>query len=507
MTIYDRYPAREYIMNIQSSKKIAQSALAITMSFIDQEVYRLAVIQQYPNDYSRIQNLYDSVRMKLECVEGNVFHSSALEEILETIINCIVLGVSEDTFNHELGKIIERYESILIDVDLSSGMMNENDQKAIGNSNINNDEELFEGFKDIVRGIFLQHYKFPCSIPHRYPPIILALMPDYDRAWWYFYEKEYAIHIENDDTSTLKKYLSPYAYSSPLAVRSFYRASEHTQDIDVPDNAVSKVSNDGRSGREVSLDNIDYFDGMAHLLETLCLGMEISTVTLTKELHFTLDMSEPLSSRDVDKFISDIKMKIAHANNKNRDARMILAQSQSEVSSIYKEPRINTTSYEDLMILQKPELPKISTRKDALKCILGLKLRYKHWVNIKEIDGFRITSWGKKRDKKTLEYRADSILDEQEMRGATEKMVKEGGAFVSQMQRVYLNAFQKGRVQFDIKLSVQQREKSRCLRDVALNEIHPDDIERVNNEIAFHKGKNIIAVVKERDNGSYIITW
>ncbi|MFE8730783.1 hypothetical protein, partial [Aeromonas hydrophila] len=80
------------------------------------------------------------------------------------------------------------------------------------------------------------------------------------------------------------------------------------------------------------------------------------------------------------------------------------------VSSIYKEPRINTTSYEDLMILQKPELPKISTRKDALKCILGLKLRYKHWVSIKEIDGFRITSWGKKRDKKTLEYRADSCL-------------------------------------------------------------------------------------------------
>jgi hypothetical protein len=241
------------------------------------------------------------------------------------------------------------------------------------------------------------------------------------------------------------------------------------------------------------------------LVEALCSERGKKTVTLTTELHFALDMSEPLSNSDVDKFISNVRANIAQASTRNKNARMILAQSQSELVNIYKEPIINIASYEELIVLNEPDLPKISTRTDALKCILGLKLRYEHWVNIEEIDGCRITSWKKNPDKKTLEQRAGAISDE--MRGAREKMVNDGGKLISVMQQSYIDHFQKGRVQFDIKLSSQQREKLKSLREISLNEIHQDDIEKVKNRIAFHKENNIVAVVKERENGSYIITW
>ena len=501
-------------MSIKSQKEIEQNALTITTSFIDQEVYRLAVIQQYPSDYSRIQNLYDNVRMELERFGGHAFDSSnSLDEMIETIINYIVFGINESNFNRKFDAIIARYESMVIDDDSASDMMNENDQESIGNPIIKDDKELLDGLKAVVRNIFLQHSNFACSIPHVYRPIILALPPDYDCAWQYYYGKEYvAVRSEDGDTTKLSITSPPYWFEPRLSARTFYKFREDTQDVDVPDNALSRIIKKTSSDKQISIDRHDYYDSVVHLVETLCSEGEINTVTLTTELHFALDMSEPLSNSDVDKFISNVKTNISQANIENINARMILAQSQSELANIYNEPRINATSYEDLMILHKPALPRIITRADASKCILGLKLRYEHWVNIEEINGCRITSWKKNPDKKTLEQRAGTILDEMivgsdEEIDVSAEMVIDGGRFISVMQHRHIDYFQKGRVQFDVKLSSQQREKLKSLREVSLNEIHQDDIEKVKDRIAFHKEKNIMAVVKERANGSYIITW
>ena len=513
-------------MSIKSQKEIEPNALTITRSFIDQEAYRLAVIQQYPSDYSRIQNLYDNVRMELERFGGHAFDSSnSLDKMIETIINYIVFGINESNFNRKFDAIIAPYESMVIDDDSASDMMNENDQESIGNPIIKDDKELFDGLKAVVRNILLQHSNFTCSIPHVYPPIILALPPDYDLAWQYYSKNEYSSRIKDGDETWVKtlfpsesvlvsgSVLPPYWFVPRLSARTFYKFREDTQNVDVPDNAVSKIIKKTSSDKRIPIDrhDDDYIDGML-LVKNLCSKGEINTVTLTTELHFVLDMSEPLSNSDVDKFISNVKTNISQANIKNKNARMILAQSQSELVKIYKEPSINTDSYEDLILLHKPALPRIITRADASKCILGLKLRYEHWVNIEEINGCRITSWKKNPDKKTLEQRAGTILDEMIVGSDEEievsaEMVIDGGRFISVMQHRHIDYFQKGRVQFDIKLSSQQREKLKSLREVSLNEIHQDDIEKVKDRIAFHKGKNIMAVVKERANGSYIITW
>jgi len=477
------------------------NALSDVTNFIAQEIYKLAVIKQYPNEYSEIFNLARKITKELTHLFDQGFDPE-LDALRDALVELIVYGAKKSDFEEYVSSVL-RIKNIN---QLEFGSVTHNLE------NIDNSGEPFDYEKHeheikvaafgVAKKIFLNNRGFKTTISHKYPPSVIGCSYDYHEALEYYYGLYYHSQVDSK-TNTMTFYHAPYESVRPYAEIIVDESKCIEREFQVPDTALSKKKSLTYSDDEAlqALYSMDLLRG----------EQPRETVIKTAEVRFRLDLSEPLSNEELDRTLARLRSVISSAQYHNSNASMLLAESEAELIQAYNMPSLKHVEHEKLKRLHKVSLPELHSPQQAKAYLCGLIVLYEHYVRVNTSSNSLSFSWGKNEDGLSTLSRFGTVAIELSKvhgkEGFSAGSVEKGYKLVMAVFNNNICEFQFGRVQFNVRLNTKQRAKLKSLDPVRLERIHPDDISRVQEEIERLKRKGRQASVKAQINGSYIITW
>ncbi|MEX6324101.1 hypothetical protein AB6F65_18735 [Providencia hangzhouensis] len=329
-------------------------------SFIAQEIYVLAVRQQFPLEFDLIRQLGKNIKEKLNFIKENYNESSAYETISEMLINNIVM----DEDNGLLLEKIEHYLDNLYTVhEEEDGLINHiNDLKKDASTCL---KELFEIYSN-----------FESNFIHHYPPYVLLLDNNYLHSLAYFCSKEYLPKKENTTEGRITSITH-----APFELRrryenSKYRTKDIQNEIEVPTSTLK------RSTKKI---NINEFEGDERLLEafyTLNFLTDQDTVSITHELRVSIDTSTPLDDLTVDKILAMVRYNLSRVQLKNKDAKYLLAENMYDLKKAMNIPDIKID--DQLLNIKRLYTPQVNGLKNdysAKDYLCGLVILYRNFFD------------------------------------------------------------------------------------------------------------------------------
>ena len=354
----------------------------------------------------------------------------------------------------------------------------------------------------VAKQIFFKNRGFKTTIPHKYPPSVLGYRYDYHEALEYYYGLYYHSQLDSK-TNTTTFYRAPYESFHPYADRIVAQSKCIEQEFQVPDTALSKKESLTYSSSE-ALQPLFSMD----LLRD---EQPKESVIKTTEIRFRLDLSEPLSNKELDRALVRWRSVISSAQYRNSVASMLLAESEAELIQAYNMPSLKHMEHTEFKRLHKVSLPELNFPHQAKAYLCGLIVLFEHYVQVNSSSDSLSFSWGKNEDGLSTLLRFASVSIELSKahgkEGFSAGSIEKGYKLVKAVFSSHIREFQFGRVQFNARLNAKQREKLKGLDPVRLERLHPDDVSRVQEEIARLKIKGREGSVKAQINGSYIITW
>lgn len=465
-------------------KKFNLAALADITKFIAQEIYKIAVLYQYPNEYNKVFNLAQSITEELADLFGQDFDLE-LEALIDTLINLIVHRATEPEFKEQVSKA-------LWGDDINQQTINCTTHKQ---DDIENSNPLFEYEKheceikmaalDIANKIFSNNRDFNTGIPHIYPPSVIGHWFDYYQALEHYYGLSYIPQqkpkTEKEEIYTYEK--APYRTTRPYADRKIEESHYVTHELPL---AISSAEDSGD-------------------------GQPIQAVKKIVEIRFRLDLSEPLTNEIVEKVFTRWRISISNAQSINKASSMLCAQSNANSIQARKTPHLACMDITELEWSLAPFLPELDSPFQAKNYLCGLITLFEHYVRATPSPNPRSFSWNKNDDRLTITSRFDVVSKKLSKihgeDGFSAGSIENGYKLVNSVFKRHIGEFQKGRVQFNISLNKKQRDKLKKLKPVPLENLHESDVVRVQEEIKSHQKKGNQASVKIQENGSYVITW
>lgn len=467
------------------------NALSDVTNFIAQEIYKLAVIKQFPDEYSEIFNLAQDITREFTDLFGNGIDTD-LRALKDTVVDLIVCGATEPEFEDYVSRIL----------------LIEN----INPSETDNSDESFDYEKDeyeikmaaveVAKQIFSKNRSFKTTITHKYPPRVIGYRYDYREALAYYYGLCYHSQFDSK-TDTITFHQAPYESFRPYADKIVAQSKCIEQEFQIPDTALSNKK---------SLTYSSY-EALQPLISMSILRGEQpkKSVIKTTEVRFRLDLTEPLSNEELDRVLARLRSVISFAQFGNSNASMLLAESEAELIQAYNIPSLTHTEHTEFKRLHKVQLPELNSPHHAKAYLCGLIVLFEHYVQVNSSPDSLSFSWRKNEDGRTTLSRYDAVsIDlskEHGEEGFSAGTIEKGYKLVKSVFNRHIREFQFGRVQFNTRLNAKQREILKSLDSVRLERLHPDDVSRVQAEIESLRREGKQASVKAQRNGSYIITW
>lgn len=475
------------------------SALAEVRNIIAQEIYKISVVKQYPDEFLRIIELYQNVSKKIVAV-GIIDESESLYRFKRKLVNCVVEEQSASECRENLIPIIN----------------------TIAEENYGKEKETAISLKKILSEVFKSNRGFNSTIPHKYPPELLIEWRDYIDIYEFYHNKNYeSKHIREkvkDDSSFMEKgeyrnvitfYPPPVTIVRPYA-RRLLSTSELNETIEVPMSAYSK---DRKPKIFVAENPLDM--KKANLLYMASYN-DVSYVKVTKELKFSINLQEPISQNDLELIISNIRTQISLAQRFNSLSLQLIATTDDEINHAFDIEELSVPSYGEKELIMSAKKPEIPDFKVALKVLAGLLFMQKTSLILNKSSG--CYTWRKRKGTK-ISTEIDILRIELNKKFTTEENINtnadeiknnylsEGYKQVLDGVNYHLQSFQHKRVQFDVTLNAEQRLALKDAPEINLNDLHDDDIELAKKKISAHKKQGRDASVRIRKNGSYVITW
>lgn len=476
-------------------------ALSDVTNFIAQEIYKLAVIKQYPNEYSGIFNLARNITKELTHLFDQGFDPE-LEALRDALVDLIVHGATKSDFEGYVSSVLRIKNINQLEFGSVTHNLESTDNSDEPFDYEKHEHEIKEAAFGVAKQIFFKNRGFKTTIPHKYPPSVIGYRYDYHEAFEYYYGLYYHSQVDSK-TNTTTFYHAPYESFRPYADRIIDQSKCIEREFQVPDTALSKK------------ESLTYSNSEA--LQPLC-SMDLlrgeqpkESVIKTTEIRFRLDLSEPLSNEELDRALARLRSAISSAQYRNSVASMLLAESEAELIQAYNIPSLKHVEHTEFKRLHKVSLPELNSPHQAKAYLCGLIVLFEHYVRVNSSSDSLSFSWGKNEDGLSTLLRFGAVsIDLSKVHGEegfSAGSVEKGYKLVKAVFNSHIREFQFGRVQFNARLNAKQREKLKGLDPVRLERLHPDDVSRVQEEIERLKRKGRQAFVKAQINGSYIITW
>lgn len=509
-----------------------------TINFILQEAYRLAVIKQYPEDFSRIYNLSKNVTYNISKLLTKNAISPRVEHIIRVVLSNILEKTPISQSIDEINTLIDKWwETEYYEVEISTS-----------------DTTLKINMIETVSRLLNENKCFKCSINHKYPPLMLAtnfeqdsLSEYYYSALDYIYTLKYIPQKYDYKKATQKTvyHYRPYHIHKPLREKTLYHANDKQEKISVPDNALSKNNYDDDIFIHVEPESDPEFKNLS--CDDILTSMELigpKEVDITTEITFRIDMSKPFSNTELSKLLSYIRSDIAYIQAKNKKSKICLATTTDELDTYNREEDLEEDDQIYIRRLHRAKIQDLDNAANAKDFLCALILAAMHFFNYSNKNGEATIYWGKAEKESSLQYTMGLLSDnltqkygkksnignfggdkknsyninteddnpnqnnkKDDYYGFSVAMIERGYKKLNKLINNYLDEFQYGRVQFDKQLNKLQRSKLDCEGNISLNQLHPDDHERASDVINQHKKMGRNASIKRLKNGSYVITW
>ncbi|MNG85942.1 hypothetical protein D3C77_210580 [compost metagenome] len=479
------------------------SALAEVRNIVAQEIYKISVIKQYPEEYLRIVELYISI--------SNKFSSAGFSEESENtylykraLVNHVVEERGASEWSEYLFPLI----------------------KEIAEDNYETKNETIVALKGISSEIFMEYKEFNTVIPHKYPPELLLEWIEYVELYGFYHQENYGIKRRREKVkdnlsfceagnymTVISTHPVPINIIKPYSHGPFFEIYSSTEKLKIPLDAVSKDSN------KIQFDISDPLDSKKLDIKLMMEQAEdIDEVEIITDLNLSINLRDPISPNDLEIVIAALRAHASFAQYKNSNSHKILASTPEEINHAFGYETLPVPSYGERQLLSSAKEPKVLTFKEALNLLSGLCLLQKTSLRSNNKSGIHYFTWNKRKHT-NINTEADLLaiyLNDRFKSGENEKnepyvtksdRIKKGYVKIIEHMSHHIDSFQKKRVQFNVTLNAQQRLALKNAPSVTLDELHPDDIELAEKKLISHQKQGRNASIKLRKNGSFVITW
>lgn len=388
-----------------------ERALSEVTNFIAQEIYKLAVMEYYPERYSEIKDLSNKIWDKFRSLRDQGI-DDLIDNLSSEIIDHTVLQVDEHNFDIIIKEMIDDEGKCVL------ALIGSPDTEIVANYDyLEHESELKKNAFKVAKEIFLEYRGFNCNIRHKYPPHILSFNFDYEEALEYYYGLNFLSKKQGNTITTISP---PYFSIKPYSTKSISRIKVITEKIEISNQALSKNL---PTNIELGTNEIDLLKCYISLNIAKQLNPS-NSIEYSHKLRCELDTSNPLSEKEIDKFFSFLRSEIASIQRKNKQCKLLMAENQKDLIDAHKILEIKSDNWEKIEKLHKAELPNLETASHAKNYLLGLILANEHYnkKNSKLLNG--------KGDGLNISDRADFVSQKLAKshgeKGFTSCMIKKG---------------------------------------------------------------------------------
>lgn len=471
--------------NRSEEKSIALSNLT---NYIAQEAYRASIIQVHIDEYNRIHLLFSEVKQRIKTELEQKLDAEEVEELTWLVIDHIVCGLP--------------LEELLSDI---THYLSKSDF----------DEEITSYFNSITQScieaasdLYKKHTNWNTNIHHRYPPSALAKPLVLLSTLEYITKKHYEASIQHDEEgNSIYCYINPpFSISPTVAKPVCYRFREHhSQEQAIPDNSLYKrinINPDETKKLRFSNEQLEAFFALDFI------NTGIDSVSTINQLQLTIDLSNPISKRELEHMLFNLHNRIWHIQRSNSESSMLLAENLDQLEEAHNIPDLGEFNLSKHLDLTKSEVDGIKTLADAKNAVLGLIVWHKHFTTQKfnESQSLPVISYG--RPEQNLDDSFDHVIDQikqskggDNIRGYELSTLKKGYETISKAIQAQLIEQRAGRYQ-DRKLSPQRKEALLQSPDFNSDNLHPNDIEAVNTRIEKLNANQFDGLLKQHSDGS-----
>ncbi|EHI9240819.1 hypothetical protein J9100_002059 [Vibrio vulnificus] len=464
------------------------------VNFIGHEVYRAALLTQYPDEYNRILGLNNEVISELKATNCNEMQYE-IDELTYVIVNAIVLEYPYEKLREKINSIANRvYPDEFLDED---DILKEKLEVEI------------KRILQVAKRLYSSHTNWCTNIHHRCMPAGLMPVGDFEDVIAYIDSKGYIARKEMTADGELCETLTspPVGSIMMFGDEPKYRIhSKKTDLVPIPETSLfDRYIRPDTPPKEKLKCNETQYKAMAHLS---FIDNRITHVDFTHSLSVKIDLSSPMSKRELELFMSDIHQKITDHQNMNMNSAMLLAEDLEQLENVYKREDLGQFDLANHMSLTKYPIQGVSSFTDVKNALLGLMAWHEHFT---KTGGDHTLIYEKASRHQDESFVAVSERFTNEDSGGVKKgfglnTIKKGYSVISVAIQHELAKQRYGRYQ-ERKMSTERKKALENAPTVSFSELHDNDKGAVNARLKSLKSRGYEGLIKQHADGSIWIVY
>jgi hypothetical protein len=458
------------------------------VNFIGHEAYRAAVVTQYPDEYNRILNLNNEVISVLKALHCDEMHH-VQGDLIYVIVNSIVLENPFEELEEEISSVVNQtYPDEIIDEDIDLKAQLQEETKQI---------------LQVAKTLHDSHASWCTNIYHRCMPAGLISELNLKEVIAYVDSKAYIRKEEMSDEGMHVTMTSP-----PLdSIRMFgdkpkYRIQSQKTDL-VP---IPETSLFDRYIRSVTppKEKLNFSKTQYQALRSLAwIDKKVTHVDFTQSLNVNIDLSSPMSKRELELLMSALHQQIKHHQKSNITAALLLAENLKEVDKANPNIDLGEFDLANHMDLTKYQIQGVSSFTDVKRALLGLMAWHEHFIKTGDDDSLVYEKANRHQDDSFAEV-TEQFIDENTdkvKKGYRLSTIKKGYSVISvAIQRELINQ-RFGRYQ-ERKISAERRKALENAPVTPASELHNNDKQVVNTRLNSLASRGYEGLIKRHEDGS-----
>ncbi|WP_180104004.1 hypothetical protein [Acinetobacter sp. YH12134] len=359
--------------------------------FIHQEIYRCLQIKNKPDDVNKIIEIHSLLRKRLDDF-NSVYVEDHIKEMAKDALDAIVLGCNKDYFTQYMKQSIlnkEYAEQEFPWLTDNSGTEQEKEKRK---------EDLRQTLKDFLC-VYDEYSDHKWSINLLYPPQLFIYEIDYEFVLEYLQNSEYLstfvpctddITFINGPTITSEQMGNKLVINqTPFEVFKAYKRKVMNFDYDYEELEIPKAAISNKLNSEEFQNKEFTIQDFSNLSELYYQGQPSHTQVYSK-LKVEVDMTLPLSQKELEETIERFRIEICQVQGRNRAAKMLLAENLEELGNAANQTKLESIDFYDSMEVFSSSplnIVKVSEFKLLLCGLMVYKARWldkmeeqAHWV-------------------------------------------------------------------------------------------------------------------------------